>query len=113
MRPSVPATPQVVATSTSTMTLGWTAPLTDGGCPITGYSLFRDDGITGDPSVEINSPNDAQVRDKPTLRSHIVNFDPSDLGTKFTFHVRVYNREGETVGTAVSYLFSTTPEKPS
>ena len=27
--------------------------------------------------------------------------------------MRVYNREGETTGTKVSYLYSTTPDKPS
>ena len=50
------------------MTLEWTAPNDDGGCPITGYAVFRDDGVTGDPTVEINSDNDIDIRNKPTLR---------------------------------------------
>ena len=69
--------------------------------------------MTGEPTIEINSDNDINIRDKPTLRTAVVNFDPSDLGTKYAFQVKVYNREGVTAGTVVSYLFSTTPSKPS
>ena len=95
------------------MTLSWSEPLDNGGCPITGYALFRDDGVSGDPTIEINSDNDVEIRGKPTLRTAIANFDSGDLGTKYAFQVRVYNREGETLGTLVSYLFSTIPDKPS
>ena len=95
------------------MTLEWTAPEDNGGCPITSYAVFRDDGLTSVPSIEINSPSDINVRNKPTLRTLEALFDPADLGTKFAFHVRAYNREGETQGTNASYLFSTTPDKPT
>ena len=78
------------------MTLEWTAPEDDGGCPITSYAVFRDDGLTSAPSIEINSANDINVRDKPTLRTLVALFDSADLGSKFAFHVRTYNREGET-----------------
>jgi hypothetical protein len=95
------------------MTLEWTEPTNNGGCSITGYALFRDDGVTGDPTIEINSDNDIAIRNKPTLRSAIASFDTADLGTKYTFQVRVYNREGETISNSISYLFSTTPDKPN
>ena len=97
------------------MTLIWSAPNNDGGCPITSYALFRDDGASGNPTIEINSDNDVNVRDKPTLRTVIVsNFaDPaSDLGKEFAFQVRVTNREGETQGAIARYTFSATPDKP-
>ena len=39
----------------------------DGGCPVTGYSLFRDDGVTEMTSIEVNAVNDPLVRNIPTL----------------------------------------------
>lgn len=116
VRPSVPAIPILTATSASTMTLEWKTPSNDGGCPITSYALFRDDGATGNPTKEINVDNDVSVRDKPTLRTLIVNnFDnPSQsLGKEFAFQVSAFNREGETRGSIARYIFSKTPEKPT
>jgi hypothetical protein len=51
------------------MTLEWNEPDYNGGCPILSYYLLRDDGFTGVPSIEVNSLNDAGVRNIPTLRS--------------------------------------------
>ena len=69
VKPSTPAIPKVIATSSNTMTFEWTAPEDDGACPIISYAVFRDDGITGIPLIEINSDNDLNVRNKPTLRT--------------------------------------------
>ena len=99
VRPSGLRIPTITATTSDSMTLTWEAPSDDGGCPIVGYAVFRDDGVSQNPTIEINSDNDAEVRGKPTLRTLVADFDPADLGTKYTFHVRVYNREGETIGT--------------
>ena len=76
------------------MTLSWDAPQDDGGCPITSYALFRDDGITLNPTIEVNVVNDPDIRDIPTLRLATVNLDTSDLGERFTYQLRAYNREG-------------------
>jgi len=67
------------------MNLSWKEPTDDGGCSITGYALFRDDGVTHKPTIEINSINDIEIRNKPTLRSATARLNPSDLGTKYTF----------------------------
>jgi hypothetical protein len=67
------------------MILEWEAPLNDGGCPITGYSVFRDDGITMTPTIEVNMNNDPDVRDIPTLRTVKVDLNAIDLGTTYTF----------------------------
>lgn len=42
--------PQLVSTTQQYMTLSWTEPHENGGCPITGFQLFRDDGLTGVPT---------------------------------------------------------------
>ena len=112
VRPSGLDRPVIVSTTSDSVTLEWTPPADDGACPVTGYALFRDDGVSGVPSIEINVDNDPDIRNKPTLRRAVAAFDPANLGTKYAFQVRVYNREGETGGTVASYLFSTTPSKP-
>ena len=73
--------PYIVATSSTSMTLEWAAPTDDGGCPTTGYALFRDDGTSAVPNIEVNTADDPGVRNIPTLRRTVAEFDVADLGT--------------------------------
>lgn len=50
-----------------TMTIGWTVPTQDGGCPITGYAVYMDDGTGSSIYSEVNTASDPAVRDKPWL----------------------------------------------
>ena len=95
------------------MSLTWSEPLNNGGCPILGYYLMRDDGLTGNPVIEVNQANDPNLRNLPTLRHANVALNSGVLGRKFTFQLAVYNREGETKSAAVAYLFATKPVTPS
>jgi len=54
------------------MTLQWTEPLSNGGCPLLSYYLFRDDGLSADTTIEVNSDNDPSVRNDPTVKSVVV-----------------------------------------
>lgn len=67
--PSGLGKPTKLASSTSTpsITARWEEPASTGGCPITGYAVFVDDGAGG-AFVEANSDQDALVRDLPGLR---------------------------------------------
>lgn len=94
------------------MVLSWSAPLSDGGCPITGYSLFRDNGVTMNPIIEVNSPSDPAVRDIPTLRTVSVTLPNADLGKKFTFKLTAYNVEGNTYVTGACFMFAIVPPQP-
>jgi len=49
------------------ITVGWQAPASSGGCPILGYAVYVDDGAGG-AFVEANVDEDPLVRDQPTLR---------------------------------------------
>lgn len=52
---------------------------------------MRDDGVTGNPIIEVNTPNDPNIRNLPTLRYANVALTSSNLGLKFTFQLTVYN----------------------
>jgi hypothetical protein len=74
---------------------------------------MRDDGVTGVPSIEVNTDNDAAVRNLPTLRNIDVALLASDLGTKYTFKLYVTNSEGSVSSLPISFLFATEPETPT
>ncbi len=95
------------------MIVRWTAPKDDGGCPITGYALFRDNGVTQIPNIEVNTNNDPLVRNIPTLREVEVALNSADLGTWYKYEVRAYNSEGSTSAQSVRLLFAVEPDKPS
>lgn len=98
----------------SSITLGWTEPLDDGGCPLTGYAVFRDGGSQGTPSIEVNSDSDTDVRGIPTLRSLVVTNLPSGQeGQSVRFSVRAFNREGHVDSYSyAAILFAAVPNAP-
>jgi len=105
--------PVFTGTTSTSLGLRWSEPTDNGGCPILGYSLYRDELESGDPAIEVNEDNDPLVRNIPTLRELVVALAQADLGTKYTFQLRVQNREGESLSVPVAYLFATIPTTPS
>lgn len=108
VRPKDLQAPLFVSTTSTEITLEWSDPSDNGGCPITGYYLMVDDGITGVPSIELTQLADRSV---PTLKRLTVPL--STLGLKYTFQLWVENREGATSSETVSYLFAAVPATPS
>jgi hypothetical protein len=57
------------------MVLFWEPPEDLGGCRVTGYAVFRDDGAVASSSTgagittEFNSNSDSAIRDKPSLNT--------------------------------------------
>lgn len=64
--PSGFARPSRVSSSLTSITISWQEPLNNGGCSITGYAVFVDNGANG-PFVEANVNYDISVRNIPTL----------------------------------------------
>ena len=78
------AAPLVIAQTRSSMALQWAPPLDTGGCRITGYAVFRDEGAVAASaegsgiSEELNMASDPDVRDKPSLNTLMATAWPAD-----------------------------------
>lgn len=85
----------MIASTATTITIGWKRPSDDGGCPLIGFAVFMDDGNGGVLVNEMNAPNDVNVRNMPTLRKLVVtNFPANSGGQSFRFKITAFNREG-------------------
>jgi hypothetical protein len=78
--------PWRVTSTTSTFTLEWKEPADNGGCIVTSYAVFRDDGMNGAIQTEVNTQEDTNIRDKPTLRQvTVTNLPGGLLGNTFYY----------------------------
>jgi hypothetical protein len=106
--------PFKISSQQNNLLLGWTNPTDNGGCPVTGYAVFRDDSIGGDVTVEINQDDDANIRNNPVLKQALVtNFPTGTESNFFRYKMRVYNREGYSESSLVTFLNAGPPDAPS
>lgn len=59
--------PSITKQNKTHITIDWTPPADDGGCTITGYKVFRDDGSQSSAGI-VTELNEVADRDKPSLR---------------------------------------------
>lgn len=74
--PSGLAKPEKVAVTQTSVTVKWSQPSNDGGCPVTSYSLLRDGGPNDETFVEVHS---ADVNEKPGLEEFTITDLPIDI----------------------------------
>lgn len=115
LAPSSLHAPYRIDSTTSSILVGWTEPLDNGGCPITGYALLRDNADETAPSVEVNSASEATLHNVPTARTlDVTNFAASSEGKHVRFLIRAFNREGQVdSNTYVSIHYAAIPSQPS
>lgn len=111
--PSDFSKPSLVSVSQSDITISWTEPTNKGGCDITSYAVYIDDGNEGSFS-EANADNDISVRNIPTLNSLQVtrNIGAPGVGKTFRLKVRVWNRAGSIDSDILGVVLSDTPSTP-
>jgi hypothetical protein len=80
--PSQPNKPTRLGGTSTSIDIGWSAPSDDGGCPISSYRLFRDDGNSGSINTEVDSTN---IENKPYLNRYTVSLPSNDTGLIFRF----------------------------
>lgn len=80
--PAQPDAPARASGTSTAITLSWSNPLDNGGCFITGYKLFRNDGAGGDITTEIDA---GTLNDNPYINEHTVSLTSSETGKVFKF----------------------------
>jgi hypothetical protein len=88
------------------MTLAWTAPSSNGGCSITSYHIYMDDGAGGTFS-EVDA---ATVNDYPSLRSHTLTFAAADTSKTFKIYMTAENVIDEVTSETVSFVLAAVPD---
>lgn len=113
--PSQMSAPVRTASTATTLTLQWQHPSDNGGCLITSYAVFRNDGSASSINIEANGDNDTNVRNRPTLdKLTITNFPVStSTGLTFSFKVIAYNAVQSTDSDSVSYILASVPKAPT
>lgn len=104
------SSPLLSAVSITSMTLTWTAPSSNGGCQITSYHIFMDDGAGG-AYTEV-SP--ATVNSIPSLRSYTIStFAITDTSKTYRFYMVSDNIVGSITSSVVSYVLAAVPDQPT
>jgi hypothetical protein len=91
------------------MTLAWNAPSTDGGCPITSYALFSDDGAGGAFS-EVDAAN---INYLPALRGYVRTFASTETSKTFYYYLTATNAVGTSQSETVALVLAAVPDKPA
>lgn len=104
--------PSKVSTTTSTISISWSEPTSNGGCPITGYAVFIDDGANG-AFVEANSDIDTSVRGQPSLSTLTITRIPTGMiGSTFRVKVLAYNAAGYLESPTLGVILASLPLQP-
>ena len=85
--------PILQAQTETSATLRWAQPTSQGGCIITEYKVFRDDGNAGDITTEVSAFNSYTFETTVTL-------DASFTGKNVRFLLEATNQEGSTQSSA-------------
>lgn len=96
----------------NSMQIKWVEPTSNGACPILGYSMLMDDGLTGNPTVPVTMSNTVINYFVPTLRDVTISLNTANLGRTYTFKLRVDNLECTSTSVDTSFLFGIAPSKP-
>ena len=85
-----------------------------GGCRITTYVIYRNDGGLDEISTEVNEDNDPLVRDRPSLNSYEVTSFPVDgQGSTFAFRVKAVTTQREGFSEVLYAVLAGVPSKPT
>lgn len=97
-------------TSTS-MTLDWAQPSSNGGCAISGFKLYINDGAGGTVFNEIDA---GTVNNNPSLSQHTTTtFPGASVGNTFVFYIEVLNVVGSATSNTVGFILADVPDTPT
>lgn len=90
-----------------TIEISWDAPTDDGGCPVTGFEVYYDDGVSGPTIVSSIASND------PSINTAEIEFATGTVGDEYLFFVRAINQAGYVESNTIKIALASLPSKPS
>jgi len=94
----------------TTFTITWTPPSDDGGCSVTGYGIFRDDGAGGTITTEIDA---GTVNNDPSLFQHAVTLAGTFTGLTMRVKVTAYTAQSQVDSPSLTFVLADTPGTPT
>jgi hypothetical protein len=92
-----------------TMTLAWSAPTHNGGCPITSYHIWMDNAGLGTYS-QVDA---SLVNNIPSLRTYTISsFVSTDTSSTYNFYMVADNIVGSVTSSSVAFVLASTPLVP-
>ena len=115
--PSGVQPPRLFAQSSTSVTLRWEHPDDDGGCPVSGYKIYRDDGADGAITTPVTfEAGGAPTQDtaEPYLFEHLVELGSAFSGLSVRFTLEAINSEGSTLSPGYLAAFvAQVPDAPA
>lgn len=99
------ALPTLDSVSKTTYTLSWQLPGFIGGCPITGFGIFRDDGNNGPLNIPVDS---AELAGRSDVLKHTSTLTGA-TGSRFHVKVVVYNEIGSAESNGLFFILADVP----
>lgn len=99
------ALPVLDAVTRTTFSLSWQLPEFIGGCRISGFAIYRDDGNNG----EINIPVDADyLNNRSDILQHTATIE-DHIGDSFHVKVVAYNEIGSAESNGLFFILADVP----
>ena len=108
--PETLAQPEILSISKTEFEMGWEDPLIFGGCPVTSFQLYRDDGELGEVSIPID-PDEVALR--TDRYKFTVVLDETFTGKSMRVKVEASNVMGSVTSRATQFTLSDVPGKPT
>jgi hypothetical protein len=103
--------PQLIKSTSTSVSLRWSQPQSNGGCSVTSYAIFRDDGANGDFSTSLEPE---VIGNNPYLFDHVFILPASLTGLNVRFKLQASNFRGDTISTDfLSVLIAGLPGWPA
>ena len=94
--------------TSSSITLSWSKPTNNVGCPITGFRLLRSNGDGTTPTIQ----ELVIVQDNPELTSWTTT-GLTKIGSEYMFYLIVYNEVGSASSNVFSFVLAAVPDTPT
>lgn len=92
--------PSLITSSEETLLIRWQPPADDGGCEVSGYRLYRDDGLGGDVAspVDFAAPGDpTETLSEAFVFEHLLTLGATFTGKTIRVSLEALNSEGATL----------------